>query len=126
MDEYIINKNTMRPTKIGSRTHKHAIITKLRKNTKNSVVLTNIDNLNDSKKIKKSLPKLNDEQFYYYEKTKNNIITKNKSLKVNELLKHITSILPEIIDKIIDNINDDDDREATKSKMIKIFYDSLF
>ena len=126
MDEYIINKNTMRPTKIGSRMHKKAIITKLRKDTKNSIVLTNIESVNDSKKIKKSLPKLNDNQFYYYEKTNNNIITKNKSLKVNELLKHITSILPEIIDKIIDNINDDDDREVTKSKMIKIFYDSLF
>lgn len=124
MDQYIINKHSGRPTKIGSRAHKKHILSKIRENTKNSIILTNID-VSDSKKIKKSLPKLNGEQFYHYDHVNKNVITKNKSLKTNELLSYISKKLPDIIDKIIDDINEDDDRDATKQKMLAIFYDSL-
>jgi len=124
MDNYILNKNTGRVTKIGSKAHRRAIVSKIRKNPQNNTVLSNISQV-DSKKLKCSLPELDNNKFYCYDPLNKNLITKNKSLKCEEILKYICNQLPVIIDKIIDDIPDDANRETTKSKMIEIFHDSL-
>jgi len=124
MDEFIINKKTGRPLKIGSRAHKRYLLEKIRKNTQNKTVLSNID-IKDSKKLKESLPLLGDGQFYCYDGQTQSMMVKNKSLKALEIIKYICDKLPTIIDKIIDDINEDDTREDTKKKMVKIFHDSL-
>ena len=124
MDNYILNKNTGRVMKIGSKKHRSAIVSKIRQNTKNSICFTNVS-YDDSKKFKNSLPELDNNKFYCYDNTNNNIITKNKSLKCEEILKYICNQLPNIIDKIIDDIPDDADRETTKNMIIEIFHDSL-
>tara|TARA_R110000772_G_scaffold132678_1_gene241172 strand:- start:648 stop:1028 length:381 start_codon:yes stop_codon:yes gene_type:complete len=124
MDNYIINKTTGRPMKIGSKVHKRYLLNKIRQNTENKTVLSNID-IADSKKLKKSLPILGDGQFYCYEGTTQSMMVKNKSLKALEIIKYICDKLPTIIDKVIDDIDEDDDRDKTKQKMVKIFHDSL-
>jgi len=124
MDSFIINKKTGRPLKIGSRAHRRYLLDKIRKNTENKTVLSNID-IADSKKLKKSLPILGEGQFYCYEGQTQSMMVKNKSLKTIEIIQYICSKLPTIIDKIIDGIEEDDDRDKTKQKMVKIFHDSL-
>lgn len=124
MDNYIINKKTGRPMKIGSKVHKRYLLNKIRQNTENKTVLSNID-ISDSKKLKKSLPILGDGQFYCYEGTTQSLMVKNKSLKALEIIKYICDKLPSIIDKVIDDIDEEDDRDKTKQKMVKIFHDSL-
>ena len=71
------------------------------------------------------MPELDNNKFYCYDNTNKNIITKNKSLKCEEILKYICNQLPNIIDKIIDDIDENATRDETKSKMIEIFHDSL-
>ncbi len=124
MDNFIINKKTGRPMKIGSRVHKRYLLEKIRNNTENKTVLSNID-ISDSKKLKKSLPVLGDGQFYCYEGQTQSMMVKNKSLKALEIIKYICDKLPTIIDKIIDDIDEDDTKDDTKKKMISIFHDSL-
>lgn len=124
MDSYIINKTTGRPMKIGSKVHKRYLLHKIRHNTENKTVLSNID-IHDSKKLKASLPVLGDGQFYCYEGTTQSMMVKNKSLKALEIIKYICEKLPSIIDNIIDGIEDDDTKEDTKKKMVSIFHDSL-
>jgi hypothetical protein len=125
MDNYIINKKSKRPVKIGSKIHRKAIMTKIRQNTESTTILTDID-YQDSKKLKKSLPPISEDKFYCYEPVTRNIITKNKSVKSNELINFICSQLPNIIDKILNDIDEDDDRDKTKAKMISIFHSCLF
>lgn len=124
MDDYIINKKTNRPLRIGSRAHRRYLLDKIRKNTENKTVLSNID-IADSKKLKASLPVLGDGQFYCYEGQTQSMMVKNKSLKALEIIKYICDKLPTIIDKIIDGIEEDDDRDKTKKKMVQIFHDTL-
>lgn len=124
MDDYIINKKTGRPVKIGSRAHRRYLLDKIRKNTENKTVLSNID-IADSKKLKASLPVLGDGQFYCYNGETQSMMVKNKSLKALEIIKYICDKLPTIIDKIIDDISEDDTKDDTKKKMIQIFHDSL-
>ena len=124
MDSFIINKTTGRPMKIGSKVHKRYLLNKIRQNTENKTVLSNID-ISDSKKLKRSLPILGDGQFYCYNGETQSMMVKNKSLKALEIIKYICDKLPTIIDKVIDDIHEDDDRDKTKQKMVKIFHDSL-
>lgn len=124
MDSFIINKKTGRPIKIGSRCHRRYLLNKIRNNTENKTVLSNID-IADSKKLKKSLPILGDKQFYCYDGTTQSMMVKNKSLKTIEIIKYICNKLPSIIDSIIDGIEEDDTKEDTKKKMIEIFHNTL-
>tara|TARA_R110002153_G_scaffold83478_4_gene209873 strand:+ start:1171 stop:1554 length:384 start_codon:yes stop_codon:yes gene_type:complete len=124
MDNFIINKKTGRPLRIGSRAHRRYLLEKIRNNTENKTVLSNID-IADSKKLKKSLPLLGDGQFYCYNGETQSMMVKNKSLKTIEIIQYICSKLPSIIDKIVDGIEETDSREDTKKKMVQIFHDSL-
>ena len=124
MDGFIVNKKTGRVMKIGSRVHKRYLLDKIRENTENKTVLSNIS-IYDSKKIKKSLPILKGNHFYCYDTQTQTVKIKNKSLKVDEVIKYICNKIPLIMDKIIDDISEDADRDTTKKKMIEIFYDSL-
>ena len=124
MDNYIVNKKTNRVVKIGSKCHRRHILTKIRQNTKNSTVLTRVSH-EDSKKLKNSLPELDHNKFYCYDTANQSIITKNRSLKCDEIIKYICEKLPCIIDQVIDDIPEDADRDTTKKLMIEIFHSSL-
>ena len=124
MERYIVDKNSGRLTKIGSRTHKLKLMTKIRGNVKTGIVLTNIDK-GGVKTIKKSLPKLDKNQFYYYDSKNKTIVIKNKSLKIDELLIYISKQVPYMIDNFIDDIDDNDDKDTTRQKIRKIFFDSI-
>lgn len=124
MDNYIINKRSGRVMKIGSKAHKQYIMKNIRQNNDNKIILSNLE-YDDYKKLKKSLPVLEPNKFYYYESKTKILMTKNKSVKQDELITHICNMLPTIIDKILDEINDDDDRDKTKAKMINIFHQSI-
>ena len=124
MNDYIINEKTGRPMKITGTTHKSLIRKKLRDNTDNDIVLSNIT-YDDYKKIKRTLPSINNEQFYYYDKHTRNVIKKNKSIKNQQILKYILDQLPSIIDNILEQINETDNKEIIKQKMITIFYNKL-
>ncbi len=125
MDNYIINKNSGRAMKIGSKAHKTAIIRKVRQSDDNKTILTNIEH-QETQKLKKSLPALSEDKFYYYESKTKSLITKNKSLKSNEIIIHICNQLPSIIDRILNEIDETDDRDKTKAKMIRIFHESIY
>ena len=111
--------------KIGSKAHKTEIIKKVRQSDDNRIILSNIDH-QDTKKLKKSLPTLTEDKFYYYESKTKSLITKNKSLKSNEIIIHICNQLPSIIDRILNEIDETDDRDKTKAKMIRIFHESIY
>lgn len=124
MDNYCINQTTNRITKIGSKSYVRNLKKNIRQNTQNKTVLTDID-YEDSKKLRKSLPQLKDNMFYSYNTNNKTIVTKNKSIKIDEIIQYICKKLPNIIDDIIDGIDDNDTREETKSKMIQIFHNTL-
>jgi len=124
MDGYIINQHTGRPMKMAGDTHRSLIRQKLRTKTDNHIVLTNIT-YDEYKKIKHTLPPINDEQFYYYERSTRKVILKNKSIKHNQILKYVLTQLPSIIDNILDEINETDDRDTIKQKISTIFYNKL-
>lgn len=125
MEGYIINKNSGRPMRIGSKAHRSAIMKKVRQSDDNKTILTNIEH-QDTQKLKKSLPGLTEDKFYYYEPKTRSLITKNKSLKSDEIIMHICRQLPNIIDRILNEIDDQDDRDQTKAKMIRIFHESIY
>lgn len=124
MNEYIINQKSSRPIKIGGKAYRSALISKIRDNTDVNIILSNIER-DDYKKLKKSLPILPNNKFYCYESKTKNLITKNKSIKPDQLINYICDKLPTIIDTILDEINDDDERDVIKSKMINIFHKSI-
>lgn len=124
MDNYVMNKKTNRVTKIGSKAYKRHLLSKLRPNTQNNTVLHNVS-YEDSQKLKGSLPKVETDKFYCYEASSRKIITKNKSIKTDEIIRYICNQLPLIIDKIIDGIDENATRDETKTKMIAIFHEAL-
>jgi hypothetical protein len=124
MDNYCINQTTNRITKIGSKAYIRNLKKNIRQNTKNKTILSDID-YEDSKKLKKSLPPLEDNMFYSYDAINKTIVTKNKSIKIDEIIQYICKKLPNIIDDIIDGIDDNATRDETKSKMIQIFHNAL-
>jgi hypothetical protein len=122
--DYIINSKTGKVLKIGGKAHKTAIINKIRNTDKNKTLISDID-YDDSKKLKSKLPELTNDKYYYYEHKTKSIATKNKSLKVDELIKYICDQLPTIMDNIIDGIDENEPKDKIKSKMISIFHQSL-
>lgn len=122
--DYIINSKTGKVLKIGGKAHKTAIINKIRNSNKNKTIIKDID-YDDSKKLKSKLPELSNDKYYYYEHKTKSIGTKNKALKVDELIKYICDQLPYIMENIIDNIDEDEPKDKIKSKMISIFHQSL-
>ena len=124
MDNYIISNKSGRPMKIGSKIHRKSIMTKIRKNAESTTILTDID-YQDSKKLKKSLPALSEDKFYCYEPVTKKLITKNRSIKSDELINFICAQLPNIIDRILTEIDEEDNRDKTKAKMISIFHNCL-
>lgn len=124
MDNFILNKKSGRPMKIGGKSHRRAIITRIRDNAEIKTILTDI-NMDDYKKLKKSLPRLSEDKFYYYDPKTKIVITKNKSIKPEQLIKHICDQLPNIIDRILNEIDEKDNRDITRSKMIDIFHQSI-
>ena len=124
MNNYCINETTNRITKIGSKAYVRNLKKNIRQNTRNKTVLTDIE-YEDSKKLRKSLPQLEENKFYSYDTINKTIVTKNKSIKINEIIQYICNKLPSIIDDIIDGIEENATRDETKSKMIQIFHNAL-
>ena len=122
--DYIINSKTGKVLRIGGKAHKTAIINKIRNTDKNKTLISDID-YDDSKKLKSKLPELTKDKYYYYEHKTKSIATKNKALKVEELIKYICDQLPTIMDNIIDGIDENEPKDKIKSKMINIFHQSL-
>lgn len=124
MDRFIINPTSGKPLKIGGKTHRHMLITKIRDGVQIDTVMINIEH-NDYKRIKKSLPPLPPHKFYSFDRRTKSIITKNKSIRPEQLIRHICDQLPNIIDRILDEVSEDDDRDKIKLKMIECFHKSI-
>lgn len=125
--DYIHNKETNRAMPIGGRTFNKLLRKKLTgvDCAKQRIVLSNIGTKHDYKKIKPSLPKLKDSQFYYYDHNNKNVIVKNKSVKNIDMANLLYYSLPLIMDKVADMIDEDLSRDETMYKLKVIFYDTL-
>jgi hypothetical protein len=73
-------------------------------------------------KIKENLPKIDNNQFYCYQNGA--VLIKNKSIKISDFSKHLESVLPSIIDQIVESIQDSDISNIRES-IKNIFHNSL-
>ena len=122
MNNYYSDKNTNKPVKIGSRSYIKSLKTKISDNYECKQIMSNIS-YESYLKIKDNLPKI-DNQFYCHQS--NNVIIKNKSIKISDFTKHLENVLPSIIDQILETMNDNDsDISNIRNSNKNIFHNSL-
>ena len=122
MNNYFIDQITQKPVKIGSKAYVKLLKDKIHEIHENKEIMSNIK-YDAYLKIKDNLPKLPKNQFYCF--VNNSILVKNKSIKLDDFSKYISDQLPEIIDKIIEQMHADSDITNIKSRITNIFHNAL-
>ena len=122
MNNYFIDQITQKPVKIGSKSYIKLLKDKIHEIHENKEIMNNIS-YESYLKIKDNLPKLNDNQFYCH--VNDCVLIKNKSIKIDDFSKYISDQLPEIIDKIIEQMHADSDITNIKSRITNIFHNAL-
>jgi hypothetical protein len=76
--------------------------------------------------LKKSLPVLiiSKSKFYCFDSLNNQILIKNRSVKIEDITTHLINTLPDIIEKII-SVSNDSNISDIRSKIIYIVHNSL-
>ena len=122
MNNYFIDHITNKPVKIGNKAYIKLLKDKIHEIHENKEIMTNIS-YESYLKIKSNLPKLDDNQFYCF--VNDSVLVKNKSIKIDDFSKYISNLLPDIIDKIIEQMHNDSDITNIKSKIANIFHNAL-
>ena len=122
MNNYFIDQITNKPVKIGNKAYIKLLKDKIHEIHENKEIMTNIS-YESYLKIKSNLPKLDDNQFYCF--VNDSVLVKNKSIKIDDFSKYISNLLPDIIDKIIEQMHNDSDITNIKSKIANIFHNAL-
>ncbi len=123
MNNYFIDELTQKPLKIGSKYYIKCLKSKIQDNDDKTEIMRNID-YDTYLSLKKSLPKLSKTQFYCYDSLHNQILIKNKSVKLEDITTHLINTLPDIIEKII-SVSNDSNISDIRSKIINIVHNSL-
>ena len=122
MNNYFIDHITNKPVKIGNKAYIKLLKDKIHEIHENKEIMTNIS-YESYLKIKSNLPKLDDNQFYCF--VNDCVLVKNKSIKIDDFSKYISNLLPDIIDKIIEQMHADSDITNIKSRITNIFHNAL-
>ena len=123
MNNYFIDELTQKPLKIGSKYYIKCLKSKIQDNDDKKEIMRNID-YDTYLSLKKSLPKLSKTQFYCFDSLNNQILIKNKSVKLEDITTHLINTLPDIIEKII-SVSNDSNISDIRSKIINIVHNSL-
>jgi hypothetical protein len=123
MNNYFIDELTQKPLKIGSKYYIKCLKAKIQDNDDKKEIMRNID-YDTYLSLKKSLPKLSKTQFYCYDSLNNQILIKNKSVKLEDITNHLINTLPDIIEKII-SVSNDSNISNILNKIINIVHNSL-
>jgi len=123
MNNYFIDELTQKPLKIGSKYYIKCLKAKIQDNDDKKEIMRNID-YDTYLSLKKSLPKLSKTQFYCYDSLNNQILIKNKSVKLEDITNHLINTLPDIIEKII-SVSNDSNISNIRNKIINIVHNSL-
>ena len=125
MSQYILNPESGRPLKLYGQ--KYNLL--LKKNIlKDKMITADVItfNINENKelieKVKNALPKKTGRFIANY---KYKLISKNNKLTTEQLLTYICENYPNILEKILDVINEDDDDDAIKKKFSEILHNKL-
>ena len=119
-DEYVINPKTNRPIRIGSRTHRHLISDAINKieSREPSIIY------DDTKQEDPVIENFN-KNLQYITIYNNKIIARYKKIKNEQLLKHIISIVPKVIDNYLSQIEEGDDKFTMRTKLIQSLHNKL-
>ena len=123
MNNYFIDELTQKPLKIGSKYYIKCLKAKIQDNIDKKEIMQNID-YDTYLSLKKSLPVLSSSQFYCFDSLNNQILIKNKSVKIEDITTHLINTLPDIIEKII-SVSNDSNISDIRSKIINIVHNSL-
>lgn len=123
MNNYFIDELTQKPLKIGSKYYIKCLKAKIQDNVDKKEIMRNID-YDTYLSLKKSLPVLSSSQFYCFDSLNNQILIKNKSVKIEDITTHLIHTLPDIIEKII-SISNDSNISDIRNKIINIVHNSL-
>ena len=125
MSQYILNPESGRPLKLYGQ--KYNLL--LKKNIlKEKMIAADVItfNINENKelieKVKNALPKKTGRFIANY---KNKLISKNNKLTTEQLLTYICENYPNILEKSLDVINEDDDDDTIKKKFSEILHNKL-
>ncbi len=122
MNNYFIDQITNKPVKIGNKKYIKLLKDKIHEIHENKEIMTNIS-YESYLKIKDNLPKLNENLFYCH--VNDSVLVKNKSIKIDDFSKYISNLIPDIIDKIIEQMHNDSDITNIKSRITNIFHNAL-
>ena len=123
MNNYFIDELTQKPLKIGSKYYIKCLKAKIQDNVDKKEIMQNID-YDTYLSLKKSLPILSSSQFYCFDSLNNQILIKNKSVKIEDITTHLINTLPDIIEKII-SVSNDSNISDIRSKIINIVHNFL-
>ena len=123
MNNYFIDEQIQKPLKIGSKYYIKCLKAKIQDNVDKKEIMQNID-YDTYLSLKKSLPVLPSSQFYCYDSLNQQILIKNKSVKLEDITTHLINTLPDIIEKII-SVSNDSNISDIRSKIINIVHNSL-
>ncbi len=123
MNNYFIDELTQKPLKIGSKYYIKCLKSKIQDNVDKKEIMQNID-YDTYLSLKKSLPVLSKSQFYCFDSLNNQILIKNRSVKIEDITTHLINTLPDIIEKII-SVSNDSNISDIRSKIINIVHNSL-
>ena len=123
MNNYFIDELTQKPLKIGSKYYIKCLKAKIQDNVDKKEIMQNID-YDTYLSLKKSLPVLSKSQFYCFDSLNNQILIKNRSVKIEDITTHLINTLPDIIEKII-SVSNDSNISDIRSKIINIVHNSL-
>ena len=121
MNNYYLDQITKKPVKIGSKAYIKSLKTKISDNYETKTIMHDIS-YESYLKIKDNLPKIDNHQFYCHQNDM--VIIKNKSIKISDFTKHLESVLPSIIDQIVESIQDSD-MSNIRDSIKNIFHNSL-
>jgi hypothetical protein len=118
--EFCINPKTNRPIRIGSRTHRQLITDAINRIDQRDTSLVYDGDENTEPEIDKF-----DKTLQYLTIYNGKIIARYKKIKTEQLLKHIIKIIPNVIDSYLGLIDDVDDNETLRNKLIQCLHSKL-
>ena len=117
--DVIINPKTNRPIVIGSRVHRMLIANAIYKiQERESSIMYNINEPN--KEIEGY-----DEKTHYISTQGGKIVKRLKCIKTKDILKHIISVIPEVIDKYLNYVEDTDTPDQMKAKLTQLLHNCI-
>ena len=125
--DVIINPKTNRPIVIGSRVHRMLIANAIYKiQERESSIMYNINDPN------KEIEPYDEKKQYisvhmgkYISVHMGKIVKRYKCVKTKDILKHIISVIPEVIDKYLNYVEETDTPDQMKAKLTQLLHNCI-